>query len=350
LRDRNADNDSQTGDLGKSGSGLEERLYALQDPNWNVAAISDTTGSIQERYTYHAYGKPSVLTGAFAARGSSTYAWETVYAGYRRAPETAQYHVRNRDLQCLLGRWDRRDPRGYRAGDMSVRRYVTGRAPNTVDPSGLTIIMPPPPPRTEYFGCCGLDITKCLARLYARIEQLFALSEAAGDGVSKHSCETLDNPVLGWDTTELAFPHGAFSDGSCGTCPKTVTVNGKCYKSEEVNYYLWGLGNRLCFDAGYGDGERHSLAWTLRKVTFYRTVRYGGEGLDGRIAWTSLGWVGVLSAPPATVQRLHGWKCGTCNRKYKGRLSAHFGVGKHPWFPWLKKQNIAYVISDCGGV
>jgi hypothetical protein len=28
------------------------RLYALQDPNWNMSAIIDTTGAVKERYAY----------------------------------------------------------------------------------------------------------------------------------------------------------------------------------------------------------------------------------------------------------------------------------------------------------
>jgi len=135
LRDRNADGQPQTGDLGKSASGLEERLYALQDPNWNLVALSDTSGTIQERYTYQAYGKPTVLTGAFASRSSSTYAWQILYAGYRWDPEVAWYHVRHRNLLSHLGRWDRRDP--LECEDTgSVYLYVGANPVQDVDPHG----------------------------------------------------------------------------------------------------------------------------------------------------------------------------------------------------------------------
>ena len=53
LRDRAT---GGSGNLGESGSGLNERLYALQDANWNVVALVDTSGVIQERFTYTAYG------------------------------------------------------------------------------------------------------------------------------------------------------------------------------------------------------------------------------------------------------------------------------------------------------
>lgn len=57
LRDRDADNNSGTGNLGKSGSGLEERLYVQHDANHNVTALTDTSGTVQERFIYDPYRK-----------------------------------------------------------------------------------------------------------------------------------------------------------------------------------------------------------------------------------------------------------------------------------------------------
>ena len=58
LRDRDADGDSGTGNLGVTGSGLEERLYALQDPNWNVVATGEhesyRAGTVQLQRLRHA--------------------------------------------------------------------------------------------------------------------------------------------------------------------------------------------------------------------------------------------------------------------------------------------------------
>jgi hypothetical protein len=33
---------------------LSERFYGLQDPNWNVSALAETSGALQERYGYDA--------------------------------------------------------------------------------------------------------------------------------------------------------------------------------------------------------------------------------------------------------------------------------------------------------
>src|SRR6185295_10139979 len=66
LRDRDTNADGS----------LDERLYALQDPNWNVAAVTNSTGDVQERYVYDAYGAPLVRSSSFGSRATSNYEWE----------------------------------------------------------------------------------------------------------------------------------------------------------------------------------------------------------------------------------------------------------------------------------
>jgi hypothetical protein len=36
----------------------------MQDGNWNMIAICDTTGAVTERFAYSAYGAPVFMTGA----------------------------------------------------------------------------------------------------------------------------------------------------------------------------------------------------------------------------------------------------------------------------------------------
>jgi len=55
LRDRDSDADDETGDLGQTGSGLDERLYYLTDAHMNVTAVTNTTGAVVERYHYDPY-------------------------------------------------------------------------------------------------------------------------------------------------------------------------------------------------------------------------------------------------------------------------------------------------------
>ena len=92
---------------------LDERLYALQDANWNVTALVDTAGDVQERCAYDAYGKPLFLDASFASRSSSSYNWETLLSGYRWDVYTRLFQVRNRMYHARLGIWLTRDPVGF---------------------------------------------------------------------------------------------------------------------------------------------------------------------------------------------------------------------------------------------
>ncbi len=130
LRDRDA---AAGGDLGKSGSGLDERLYYLTDANMNVTCLVKTGGDSVERYVYSPYGEVTVLDGDQDSGGDS-YEWTVdadmagadvaqsdvgnpiLYCGYYHDSETGLYHVRHRYYDPPLGRWLSRDPIGYAAG------------------------------------------------------------------------------------------------------------------------------------------------------------------------------------------------------------------------------------------
>jgi hypothetical protein len=73
---------------------LNERVYALEDANFNVVALADTGGSVQERYIYSPYGTSSASTGTFGSRGPSAYAWEYRYTGRRYDLATGLYYYR----------------------------------------------------------------------------------------------------------------------------------------------------------------------------------------------------------------------------------------------------------------
>ena len=88
---------------------LTERLYAFQDPNWNVTGVADFWGTVQERYGYHPYGVPSVLTAIFVLRAGTLWDWDVRYAGYMWDRESGLYQVRERYLQATLGSFSSRD-------------------------------------------------------------------------------------------------------------------------------------------------------------------------------------------------------------------------------------------------
>lgn len=125
-------------DRDSSGSdSLTERLYAVQDANWNVTAIVDTVGDVHERYRYVPYGIPSFLYADFSpASQGGNYSWSNLFSGYRWDSESGLYLARNRLLNSTIGTWLSRDPLGVDAG-FNLYQYVGSTPLNYFDPSGL---------------------------------------------------------------------------------------------------------------------------------------------------------------------------------------------------------------------
>jgi len=133
LRDRF--HSSHASSSSSSGSPAE-RLYAIQDGNWNVIALSDALGTIQERFAYTAYGVPLFLNAAFVQQPSSASEWETLYAGYRHDHATGLQFVRYRILHAILGCWTTRDPLPI-TREWDLLSYVFSQPLNQIDPFGL---------------------------------------------------------------------------------------------------------------------------------------------------------------------------------------------------------------------
>ena len=135
LRDRDATTADGT---------LDERLYAVQDANWNVTAITDANGDVQERYAYAAYGTPTFLTPAFVSRSSSSYRWDALYCGYRWDATSELFAVRHRCFSAIIGAWISRDPEDYN-DFISLYTYVQNMPADAIDPLGLQHGMTPAP-------------------------------------------------------------------------------------------------------------------------------------------------------------------------------------------------------------
>jgi RHS repeat-associated protein len=124
LRDRDSDGNGT----------LDERRYCLQDGNWNTIALTSSTGTITERFSYDAYGVPTFLSGTGTVLASSLAGWETLYAGYLWDCASSLYAVRNRLYHPQLGVWLTRDPLGYSDGMDLHYLYLSL---NGTDPLGL---------------------------------------------------------------------------------------------------------------------------------------------------------------------------------------------------------------------
>ncbi|MDO4571561.1 MAG: RHS repeat-associated core domain-containing protein [Planctomycetia bacterium] len=114
-----------------------QTLYPLTDPNWNVVALVDSTGTLVERYTYNAFGKLHIYDGNFTPRSFSNYAWTRTFTGQVLDAETGLMLYRNRFYSPTSGRFLTRDPIGYKDDKNTLYRYVFNASSGMTDSWGL---------------------------------------------------------------------------------------------------------------------------------------------------------------------------------------------------------------------
>ncbi len=77
---------------------LNERLWVVQDANFNVTAVVDDSGEVVERYIYDPFGQATVLDAEWNVRsGGSAYDWLYLHQGGRYDVTSGLYHFRFRD-------------------------------------------------------------------------------------------------------------------------------------------------------------------------------------------------------------------------------------------------------------
>jgi RHS repeat-associated protein len=123
-----------------------ERLYSLADPNWNVVAICNASGNIQERYAYDAFGKHNVFDTNFTVKNGTEFNWNRAFTGQVLDIETGLMLYRNRYYHVELGRFVNRDPIEYWSYDENFYRYVQNMPAVYYDSEGFQIIITTLPP------------------------------------------------------------------------------------------------------------------------------------------------------------------------------------------------------------
>ena len=111
---------------------------------YSLAAVTNSTGAVVERYAYTAYGQQTVKNGGGSVIGGTAVGQARGFTGYRGDSETAMYYVRARMYSSRLGRFVSRDPlrnassnpqagSGYKDG---FNFYAAYYVPNHLDPNG----------------------------------------------------------------------------------------------------------------------------------------------------------------------------------------------------------------------
>ncbi|MBA4031121.1 MAG: hypothetical protein C0478_09575 [Planctomyces sp.] len=126
LRDRSTD------------SALDERLYALQDANWNVDAITNPNGTVNHRFIYTPYGEHQLLDANYNITANNTK-WTTLFMGREIHMESDLFHFRNRTVSTLIGNFISRDKPEYSLGTSA---YALLHPLVSTDPLGEVPIIP----------------------------------------------------------------------------------------------------------------------------------------------------------------------------------------------------------------
>ncbi|MDP9175784.1 MAG: hypothetical protein M3O30_18235 [Planctomycetota bacterium] len=147
LRDDNSTGSTSTGSYGKSGSGLDERLYAEQDANYNVTSLTDTNGNVVQRYMYDPYGNVTVMNYTWSV-SLDQFNWTIMDQGGMWDPNIKQYFFNiggmGRNYDPATGRWGQQDRAGYAASGSDLYLGFGGNPATLVDPLGLAATRPSP--------------------------------------------------------------------------------------------------------------------------------------------------------------------------------------------------------------
>jgi hypothetical protein len=141
----------------------------------------------------------------------------------------------------------------------------------------------------------------------------------------------------GWDICELAWSKARFcSEKCCINCDRTASLNGQCWFTHYINYWLWGYLQKQC-DFSIWDDD--FIIWWHRYWA-NRDEPADPPGARGRQCWAAAGYDGRLLDPkpfPERYNRFHQtfWTppglndcgdqiapCTDCEEEYGGELTA----------------------------
>ena len=106
-----------------------QTYYYHADGLGSIVALTNSTQSVMQRYTYDAYGVPKPTNAEF----ENPY----LFTGREWDRETGLYYYRGRYYDPMEGRFISKDPIGFAGEDVNLYRYVRNNSVNGVDPFGL---------------------------------------------------------------------------------------------------------------------------------------------------------------------------------------------------------------------
>lgn len=118
------------------------------------------------------------------------------------------------------------------------------------------------------------------------------------------------DPGTNWEISSL-FAHHVVTPSNTGVLPDgryTVTVQGKVYPAEEVNYFVYGVWARIVSQSGVWGESLVREPFAKEIIAYYRIKLWHGQGIPGRQAWFAAGYHGDLNiaSPTAIPEVLPG--------------------------------------------
>ena len=80
-----------------------ETLYFHRGQQYSITALTDSSGTIVERYAYSAYGVPTITGATGTLRSVSNYDNRYTYTGREWDDVLFMYHYRAQDVRCGVG-------------------------------------------------------------------------------------------------------------------------------------------------------------------------------------------------------------------------------------------------------
>ncbi len=305
------------------------KSYLHANHLYSVAAATDASGAIVERYRYDAYGRRSVLTAdGTASLERTAIANPNGFTGRYLDVEAGLYYFRARMYSPDEGRFIGRDPAGYVDGESLYEGYFV---PNKTDPTGTVCCKPKCgglcyeysgnngncPSDADIADCCpesnkcGPDVTDALDKFIADLETGFEFSYW-GFLYPKPMQMDIDQLKNGIPTSDNC-PKGDM-------CQKTVWYKGQCYYAKTLNWVMAGRGYALT-------GHNRVIDATAVSIWIFKWHKADPETMKYD-KWKMFVWSlkGMRGDPPAPTGPSN--MCQKCSDVYTGPFTTPWPLAK----------------------
>ena len=108
-----------------------------RNQQYSIYALTNSSGVVQERYAYTAYGQPTFLNASAAVQTSSAAGNRYTYTAREWDATLGLHYFRARWMSGLTGRFLSRDPIGFEGSPYNLYEFLSSNSLDGVDPTGL---------------------------------------------------------------------------------------------------------------------------------------------------------------------------------------------------------------------